>query len=401
MRAKLSVGALLLLIGVTLLLVTPALASGGEPRRGVSAVAHVTSRLASTDFASSTDLVFLAEGYAEGEEDRFLADARAMTERLERSKAAEPMRAARVFNHHFVFVPSEARASAASKAAKTAFRARVEEDRVLVDAARVNEAVRLAADADVTITLVRFARAADTVRATARIPRFEGETFEEGRITIPSGDADDFLHELAHALWALGDEYAENDEPLTDGRRAAVAERANLTTDRTGARWRWVGQADRGRLDRPHEGAGRLKRGVFRSERDCLMRDLAAPGFCAVCRAVLSGAFDVDPADPVSLEVAQGPLKGNLLVAGVPVSIKWRAGGPTPVTYALVLVRISRRADEVATRVLEGHELAATLEGLEPGRYELRLQSRNVAPRRGSWVTLGFTVANASPGPHD
>src|SRR5581483_4364015 len=130
----------------------------------------------------------------------------------------------------------------------------------------------------------------------------------------------DFLHELGHALWALGDEYAEVDESLSTASRSAIAERANLTTDRTGARWKWAG------LGRVYEGAGRLRRGVFRPERDCIMRDLAAPGFCKVCRAIVSGAYDADPADPVGLEVAQGPLKGTMLVAGVPVEARWRAG---------------------------------------------------------------------------
>src|SRR5687767_8155510 len=110
MRIKLSVGALLLLLGLAVASLSPAMAWGGEPKRGLAAVAHVTSTIRSWHLETTTDLVFLAEGYAEGEEARFLADARALVERLERSPLAEPMRAARLFNHHFVFVPSTARA---------------------------------------------------------------------------------------------------------------------------------------------------------------------------------------------------------------------------------------------------------------------------------------------------
>lgn len=396
MRTKLSASrfgkavpaALVLISGLTLLVLTPAMAWGGEP--DLADVAQVTSSIRSSNFKATTDLVFLSEGYSKDEHERFLADARAMTDRLERSPAGEPMRSARVFNYHYVFVPSTVRASAGRKAAATPFRARVEDERLVTETARVDEGVKLAADVDVAITLVRFApRSAEGVRATARIPRFRGETFEEGRVAIPATDTDDFLHELGHALWALGDEYAEVDEALTPMSRSAIAERANLTTDGKGARWYWA------RVGKVYEGAGRLKKGVFRPERDCIMRDLAAPGFCRVCRAVLSGAYDVDPVDPIAVEVAQGPLTGSMLVAGVPVEVKWHAGGPSPISYALVVVRISRKTDEVVSRVLEGHELAFTLDALEPGRYELRLQSRNVAPRRGRWVVLGFTVARA------
>jgi hypothetical protein len=123
------------------------------------------------------------------------------------------------------------------------------------------------------------------------------------------------------------------------------------------------------------------------------MRDLAAPGFCKVCRAVLGGAYDVTPADPVGLEVAQGPLKGPTLLEGVPVEARWRAGGPTPISYQVVLVRISRTTDEVVSRLVEGHETGVTFDALEPGHYELRLQARNVAPRHGTPVVLAFTIA--------
>src|SRR4051794_38219660 len=108
MRTKLSVGALLLLSVLSFFTLSPSAAWGSEPK--LSTIAEVTSVIHGAKLEKTTDLVFLAEGYSKDEQPRFLADARAMTDRLERSKAAEPMRAARVFDYHFVFVPSSARA---------------------------------------------------------------------------------------------------------------------------------------------------------------------------------------------------------------------------------------------------------------------------------------------------
>jgi hypothetical protein len=391
MRRKISAAALLV-FAAALSLLTPALAAGGEaPAASVAPTTSITVTLHASDPSLGTNLVFVAEGYRAHEQARFLHDANAMVERLDRSFAAEPMRHARIFNYSFVFTASSVPASAREKPAASALRARVEDEQVFVDEDRLDAAARLAGRGDVAIALVQFrGREGESVRATARVPRFVGETYVRGSIAIPSVDPDDFLHELGHALWSLGDEYSESSDPLTAELRAAVAERPNVTTDPSGARWRALA------LAHPFEGALRLRKGVFRPERDCVMRDFAAPGFCSVCRAILEGAFDRDPADPSSLAVAQGPLRGDLLVAGVPVEVSWRQGERAPVSFAVAVVRISRTRDEVASRVLEGQVTRTVLDPLEPGRYELLLQARNTAPHRGRWVSVGFTVVSGT-----
>jgi hypothetical protein len=391
MRTKLS-GLALLLVAVSLSIVTPALARAGDVPWSPEA-ASVTSLVRTNDATRGTDLVFVAEGYRATEEPRFLDDVRTFTDRLETAAAAEPMRRGRIYNYHYVFVASRDRASDGPRPHATPLHARVEDERVAVDEKRLDAAARLAPHADAVVAVVRFhTQVSDSVRATARIPHLEGETYRRGSIAIPCTDADDFLHELAHALWALGDEYAELDGALTPERRSEIAERANLSTDPTGARWKWLVGA------RPHEGAGRFKRGVYRPDRDCLMRDLAAPGFCPVCRAVLSGAFDNDPEDASSLVLAQGPLVGNELVAGVPIEVRWRAPGREPISWALVVTRISGGREEILRESLEGEQRKHLLEALPPGPYELRLQARNVAPHRGAWLRIAFTVA---PATHD
>ena len=391
MRTKLS-GLALLLLAASLSIITPALARAGDVPWSPEA-ASVTSLTRTDDPAKGTDLVFVAEGYRPTEEPRFLDDVHTFTDRLETAAAAEPMRRGRIYNYHYVFLASRDRASDAPRPRATALRARVEDERVSVDGKRLDAAARLAPHADAVVAVVRFApHVSDSVRATARIPRLEGEAFRRGSIAIPCTDADDFLHELGHALWALGDEYSELDTSLTPERRSEIAERANLSTDPFGTRWKWLVGVH------PHEGAGRFKKGVFRPDRDCLMRDLAAPGFCPVCRAVLAGAFDNDPEDVSSLVVAQGPLVGNELVAGVPIEVRWRAPGREPISWALVVTRISGGREEVLRDSLEGEQRKHLLEPLPPGPYELRLQARNVAPHRGAWVRLAFTVA---PATHD
>ena len=366
----------------------------------IAPIHSVTHTVHGEDDATRTDIVFLSEGYGPEEQARFLADARAMVEKLETSPAADPMRHARTFNYHFVFLAKWelVRASSGVSDNGTPLKAHVMEERVLIDDALAERAARTYAPrVDCFVTLVKFRpRVAEGVRATARIPRWDGETFKVGSIAIPASDAEDFLHELGHALWALGDEYAEADEALDPARRSAIAERPNLTSDPTGVRWGW---ATDGKAVRPIEGAGCLKRGVFRSERDCLMRDLAAPGFCGVCRRIVGGAFDRTPADPISLELSQDVLKGTTLLAGIPITARWRVGGAQPVSYKIVLIKSAAVTEEVVSRELEGHKTTIELDALKPGRYELRVQARNIAPHRGDWVRIGFTVSGSTQNP--
>jgi hypothetical protein len=356
-----------------------AFASPRAARAGDEApVASVTRVIRSRLFALTTDLVFLSEGYAREEQGLFLADARAMVAHVERDAAAEPFRASRVFNYHFVFVPSARAASPGEEPARTPFRAHVVREKVLVDGARVERAAEAAPDADLVVVLVHFGPGAPAqLRATARVPRFEEGSFHEGRIAIPSTDDGVFLHELGHALCSLGDEYGESG---SGGRSPGwVAEHPNLTIDRSGARWHWVSRPTSGCV----EGGGLLEHGVFHAEASCIMSDVEAPRFCSVCAALIRGVVNRDPARPVSLRFEAGWLAGSIFPGGTSIEARWDRGGPDPVSYRVELERLSGGAWEpIRAFTVEGHLVSLALGALAPGRYRLELEARNAEPHR-------------------
>jgi hypothetical protein len=103
------------------------------------------------------------------------------------------------------------------------------------------------------------------------------------------------LHELGHALASLGDEYDYGGvslDPVLEGREPPFP---NLTreTSREKIKWRhWI-DADtpvptpgRGSQIGLFEGAFYHKRGYYRPEYDCRMRDFGKP-FCRVCREAI------------------------------------------------------------------------------------------------------------------
>jgi hypothetical protein len=111
-----------------------------------------------------------------------------------------------------------------------------------------------------------------------------------------------FIHELAHNLAGLGDEYVGNVTYVTGAVRKAEPWEPNLTALLDPTRLKWRDLVEPGTpLPTPmsfagkvgaFEGAGYEAKGLYRGEADCIMFSRNPVGFCRVCRRAINRVFD-------------------------------------------------------------------------------------------------------------
>ena len=112
-----------------------------------------------------------------------------------------------------------------------------------------------------------------------------------------------FIHELAHHLAGLADEYVGNVTYETGSPQAIEPWEPNLTALLTPATLKWGDLIEAGTpIPTPvsyagkvgaFEGGGYESRGVYRPEVDCLMGSRTSVPFCRVCQRAISRAIDL------------------------------------------------------------------------------------------------------------
>jgi IgA Peptidase M64/Peptidase M64 N-terminus len=111
-----------------------------------------------------------------------------------------------------------------------------------------------------------------------------------------------FVHELAHNLAGLGDEYTGNVTYETGAPVKVEPWEPNVTALHDPARLKWRDLVEPGTpIPTPmsyagkvgaFEGAGYETRGLFRPEAECIMGSRKLVGFCRVCQRAISRAMD-------------------------------------------------------------------------------------------------------------
>lgn len=111
-----------------------------------------------------------------------------------------------------------------------------------------------------------------------------------------------FIHELAHNLAGLGDEYVGNVTYVTGVVRTVEPWEPNLTALLDPTRLKWRDLVEPGTpLPTPmsfagkvgaFEGAGYEAKGLYRGEADCIMFSRNPVGFCRVCRRAINRVID-------------------------------------------------------------------------------------------------------------
>jgi hypothetical protein len=111
-----------------------------------------------------------------------------------------------------------------------------------------------------------------------------------------------FVHELAHNLAGLGDEYVGNVTYQTGAVVRVEPWEPNITALLDPARLKWRELVEPGTpIPTPlsvagkvgaFEGAGYEAKGLFRGEADCIMFSRTAAGFCRVCQRAISRVID-------------------------------------------------------------------------------------------------------------
>jgi hypothetical protein len=111
-----------------------------------------------------------------------------------------------------------------------------------------------------------------------------------------------FIHELAHNLAGLGDEYVGNVTYITGAAIQAEPWKPNLTALLDPTRLKWRDLVEPGTpIPTPmsfagkvgaFEGAGYEAKGLYRGEADCIMFSRNPVGFCRVCRRAIDRVLD-------------------------------------------------------------------------------------------------------------
>jgi hypothetical protein len=392
---------------------------------------ELTSDLRSEDWAKATDVVILGDGYTATERELFLADAKKLSRRMRVEASARPMREASDFNFHFVFVPGRDKGAPwqpGRPARSTPFRAHVDAagDFITDDARADSVAAELAPDVDLVVILVRFTAASEVITPRERnrfkklgrpadgeeldLPESPGDVrpsadwpVDGKRIRITTKDTEAFIHEVGHALYGLSDEYDEFAGTPSAAERWEIAVSPNLTLERTGSRWSDLLGTP------PVEGGGTWKKGVWRPQAHCRMRESRSELFCPVCVDVIERAPSVRR-PPAPTWVRPTANETVVLAAGerrLVLEPKWRhAGGAhgQAIAFRLDLRRVSpdgSRRRQVWFDEQEGHLRTAPLDvGIrQPGTYCLGLSAKNLA---GSsevvWTTFTVRFAEGDEG---
>jgi hypothetical protein len=346
----------------------------------------VTSDVRFPDLTQATDIVFVSEGYTTADQAQFLADAHAAAAAVDTDPDAAPLRAVKKINYHYVFIasPEAAPSTPGPQPGNTVFKAHVGPDNLLTadDASVEAAATALAPDVDTVVLLVKFQGSPDGIRANADIKGFGS------RVRLPSTSAGALVHELGHALFALGDEYPERPGPLSDDDKGWVARFPNLSLDSTGAKWQSI-------VASVFEGGGAWNTGVYHPTEHCRMNESWSQAFCPVCLSVINGIPTAAPGAPVPAD----PTAHGSVTSATPVTFTWSPGsGPRATCYDLSLQLLDASANayhQVLDRTVEGQNTSADLGTLAPGKYVVMASSTNLAGS-SSYALQYFTVG---PGP--
>lgn len=259
----------------------------------------VTRVAGNGDPAHSLDLVFVAEGYLEGQMEKFRSDVRDMAEYILSQQPFESYRDH--INFWAVESPSPAEGPSnpgqgfynRTPAGTTYYSLGL--DRYLTTA-RHGQLMDAAANAP-----------GDVVCVLVNTTQYGGGGIYNAHIV---GTADHpwskvvFIHEIGHGLAGLGDEYFGSEVAYEEFYPLDVEPwEANLTTlVDFESKWKDLLEddipvptpAEEPYLDRlgVFEGGGYTSEGVFRPYVHCRMRSNAAPGFCPVCQKTISRVIE-------------------------------------------------------------------------------------------------------------
>lgn len=225
------------------------------------------------------DLLILAEGYTQAEQEKFYNDAQRISDELFTYKPFDELRSR--FNITAVAAPSQDSGTSYPKENKWANTllgshfSTFYSDRYLTvqDIPRVhNQLIGLGYDHIVVLVNTKT---------------YGGGGFYN-MLTLTAADNEMwsqlFVHELCHGLIGLGDEYDYNsgDELYHAG---VEPYEQNLTTlTDFGSKWKDLYEAHKAELI---EGGGYMTKDVYRPAKDCMMRSFADRKFCPVCQRAI------------------------------------------------------------------------------------------------------------------
>lgn len=280
------------------------------------------------DRAAAYDIVFVSEGYTAGELKRYRERVESLIEGL--TKDANGIVAPRIdsFNFHTVDIasPAGARLTNSDRTDSALGGCFSKDDPKLSDDFFLRADRRLASLA--AIAHVESADAIVVVMDTGTPARANASLGQDSTIApaiIHLGREHGsriLTHELGHALFGLGDEYADSERcydpylPVFSTLSDPLIGIANLTLDASGAKWA-------GLVDGAREGGFRHGACVYHPTNGCRMRSSEADAFCPVCAAAIEraslahrGTWDDGP-PTCGIELDQHPtqVSGSLKVA--------------------------------------------------------------------------------------
>ncbi len=147
----------------------------------------------------------------------------------------------------------------------------------------------------------------DVVGILMNEERYGGGGIFNQQFTVAAGSREAeyvFVHELAHHLAGLADEYVGNVTYATGLPQKVEPWEPNLTALLRPAALKWRDLVEAGTpIPTPIDYAGRVgafegggyeSRGVYRPEAECLMGSRTAVPFCRVCQRAISDAIDLN-----------------------------------------------------------------------------------------------------------
>ncbi len=257
-----------------------------NPRKDVS----VKDIRVKRDPSKAVDILFIAEGYTSGEQDKFNTDVKKLNDFFLKYEPFQSM--ADRFNFRSAFIASPE--SGTDEPDKGLFaRTALNSSFNTFDIARYlttldNRSLRDAAGSAYY----------DQIVIVTNSSRYGGAGFYNlySIFTADMNYLDDvFIHEFGHQFGALGDEYEGG---FTDGYYDLTVEpwEPNLTIETNRAKIKWGQRIDKKTpLPTPNdekfrdatglfEGGGYVAKGIYRSQLHCIMRGFQTKNYCSACR---------------------------------------------------------------------------------------------------------------------
>jgi hypothetical protein len=243
---------------------------------------RVSTILDSGPSARKVDLLFISEGYSSSEMSKFRGDAERLLKAL---FSLEPFGARRAdFNVHLLEIEG--------RPLSVAFNVFGLERYVLAQDNRRLRDLAALAPYDVITVLVNETKYGG------------GGIFNQQSTVAASGERADyvFVHELAHNLAGLADEYVGSVTYETGAPIKTEPWEPNITALQDPGNLKWRDLVEPGTpIPTPpsmagrvgaFEGAGYEARGLFRPEAECIMGAKTLTSFCRVCRRAIDRAID-------------------------------------------------------------------------------------------------------------